>query len=152
MAMCRGMSLDCLRSAKVLLDAGLLRRSVSSSYYAAYCAVTSELAARGLSFAHGWNNPSHEQLPDFIANNMALPRNTGRQLVRILRRLRAARESADYRPGATVDGVLALASMRGANAVLFALGVEEWPRRQIRTPLAWQRRCVTTCMTFNPAG
>lgn len=119
MATWREMSLDCLRSAKVLLDAGLLRRSVSSSY----CAVTSELAARGLSFPYGWNNPSHEQLPDFIANNMALPLGLCRQLRTILRRLRVSRESADYRPGATVDRALALTCLRDANAVLYRLGV-----------------------------
>lgn len=123
MATWREMSLDCLRSAKVLLDAGLPRRSVSSSYYAAYCAVTSVLVARGLSFPHGWNNPSHEQLPEFIANNMALPPAPRRQLRTVMRRLRVSRESADYRPGATIDHTLALTCLRDANAVLYRLGV-----------------------------
>lgn len=119
------MSLECRRAAKHLLQEGCLRRSVTGSYYAAYCAATSELVARGIPFAHGWNNPSHEQLPDLILNNTTRPRNTRYQINRILRRLRVARENADYRPAATIDRVLALACVRDANAVLLALGVED---------------------------
>ena len=52
------MNKDCLRSAKVLLDQGLFRRSISSSYYAAYSAATAEIVRRGINFAHGWQNPS----------------------------------------------------------------------------------------------
>lgn len=125
MATWQELSADCLRAAKRLLDEGLLRRSISSAYYAAYSAVTSELVARGLTFAHGWNNPSHEQLPDLILHNSTLPQSTRRALARIIRRLRTAREAADYRPAFHVDRVLALASVRDAIAVLFALGIEE---------------------------
>ena len=117
------MSLDCLEASQVLLTAGLLRRSVSSAYYAAYCAVAGELAARNLRFAHGWNNPPHDQLAELVQNNLALPVNSGRQVARLLRRLRGARESADYRPGATIDETLALASLRDAGTVLRFLGV-----------------------------
>ena len=119
------MSLECLRAARRLLQEGYLRRSVNSSYYAAYCAVTSELTTRGVTFAHGWSNPSHEQLPDLVLNNTTLPRNTRYQINRILRRLRTARENADYRPTASIDQVLALACVRDAGTVLFVLGVED---------------------------
>jgi uncharacterized protein (UPF0332 family) len=114
-----------MRAAKGLLDEGHLRRSVSSAYYAAYSAVTSELVTRRVTFAHGWNNPSHEQLPDLILNNTSLARTARYQINRIMRRLRTARESADYRPGVSVDHVLALACVRDAISVLFALGVED---------------------------
>jgi uncharacterized protein (UPF0332 family) len=60
------MSVECLQAAKKLLDEGLLRRSVSSAYYAAYCALAGDLSSRGVTFAHGWNNPGHEQLPDLV--------------------------------------------------------------------------------------
>jgi uncharacterized protein (UPF0332 family) len=119
------LSVECLRAAKMLLDEGYLRRSVSSAYYAAYSAVTSELVARGITFAHGWNNPAHEQLPDLILNNTTLPRQTRYALNRIMRRLRTARETADYRPAVLVDRTLALASVHDAIAVLFALGIED---------------------------
>ena len=119
------MSLECLRAAKRLLQDGYLRRSVNGAYYAAYSAVTSDLTARRVTFAHGWNNPSHEQLPDLVLNNMSLPRNTRYQINRIMRRLRTARENADYRPAATIDRVLVLACIRDAGTVLFALGVED---------------------------
>lgn len=80
MATWEDLSRECLRAAKRLLDAGCYRRSISSSYYAAYSAVTSELAARRVTFAHGWNNPAHEQLPDLILNNLTLPRTTRYEL------------------------------------------------------------------------
>jgi uncharacterized protein (UPF0332 family) len=118
------LSVECLRAAKRLLDEGYLRRSISSAYYAAYSAATSELVTRGVTFAHGWNNPAHEQLPDLILHNSRLSHNTRRALNRIMRRLRTAREAADYRPAFVVDRALALASVRDSIAVLFALGIE----------------------------
>jgi uncharacterized protein (UPF0332 family) len=119
------MSLECLRAAKRLLDHGYLRRSVNSAYYAAYCAVTGELVARGVTFAHGWNNPAHEQVPDLVLNNTTLARNTRYQINRVMRRLRAARENADYRPAATIDRLVAQACLRDASAVLFSLRVKD---------------------------
>jgi uncharacterized protein (UPF0332 family) len=119
------LSSECLRAAKKLLDEGYLRRSVSSAYYAAYSAVTGELVARGITFAHGWNNPTHEQLPGLILHNSRLSRNARYALSRIMRRLRTAREAADYRPTVAVDQVLALACVRDAISVLFALGIED---------------------------
>lgn len=123
------MSEDCLRAAQALLDAGLLRRSVSSAYYAAYCAVTSELVARGVTFAHGWRNPSHEQLPDLVLNNTGWQRTTRYQINRVLRRLRAAREDADYRPQAAVDRRLALACVRDCGRVLLTLRITDVDNR-----------------------
>lgn len=123
MASWQELSLECLRAAKLLLDEGCLRRSISSAYYAAYSAVTGDLVTRGVTFAHGWNNPAHEQLAELILNNTTLPRHRRYVLNRIIRRLRAAREAADYRPAVLIDRTLAVACVRDATAVLFALGV-----------------------------
>ena len=115
---------ECLRAAKILMDTGELRRSVSSSYYSAYCAVAGELVQRRVTFAHGWQNPSHDQLPDFVKSNVGLSPTSAFALNRVLRRLRVARESADYRPGALIDQSLALACVRDAERVLYLLEVK----------------------------
>jgi hypothetical protein len=65
-----------------MADEGHWRSSVSRSYYAAYCAVTSELVGRGVSFPHGRKNPGHEQLPNLVLHNLTLPMNVRRQLKR----------------------------------------------------------------------
>ena len=96
------MSADCLRASKKLLDEGLYRRSMSSAYYAAYSAITAELVAKGVTFAHGWQNPAHEQLPELVMNRISLARKDRYQLRAILRLLRQARENADYRPNVTI--------------------------------------------------
>jgi uncharacterized protein (UPF0332 family) len=117
----RELSLDSLLAAQVLLAAGHLRSSVSRSYYAAYCAISSELARRGVSFARGWANPSHEQLPALVRNALVLSPNTRRQLNQAIRRLRTARENADYRPGVLVDRADAIAAVRDALMIVQAL-------------------------------
>lgn len=78
----------CLNAAKLLFDQELFRDSISRSYYAAYCAATGDLVARRVSFARGWNNPSHEQLPDLILHNTDFPQTTRLRINRLLRFLR----------------------------------------------------------------
>jgi uncharacterized protein (UPF0332 family) len=117
------LSRESLRAAKRLVGDQCFRSSISRSYYAAYCAVTSELTARGVTFAHGWNNPAHEQVPDLILHNTTLPMNTRRRLRKLLRVLREAREDADYRPSVTIDRSLALNCLRDAIAVLHSLEI-----------------------------
>ncbi|HET6384026.1 MAG TPA: hypothetical protein VFJ58_11600 [Armatimonadota bacterium] len=56
-----------------------------------------------MNFPAGWNNPSHEQLPDLIGNNGGLTINSRRTVRKMLRALRSLREDADYRMGRTVD-------------------------------------------------
>jgi uncharacterized protein (UPF0332 family) len=73
------------------------RSSVSRSYYAAYCAVTSDLVARGVRFGRGWHNPPHEHLLHLLTHNLTLPQDVRRRLSRRMRALRHAREDADYR-------------------------------------------------------
>jgi uncharacterized protein (UPF0332 family) len=119
------MSQESLASAKTLAAEGRLRNSVSRAYYAAYAAVTGELTARGMSFAHGWNNPAHEQVPDLVGNNLPLPQATRWRLRKAMRILRRAREDADYRPGVSVDRSLATDCLRFAILVMEALGVPQ---------------------------
>ena len=125
MATWRELSGDSLQASKMLLAEGRLRSGVSRAYYAAYSAVTGELVARGLSFARGWNNPAHEQLPDLASHNLPLTRPTARRLRKALRVLRKAREDADYRPGIAVDRVTALDCVRAAILVMDLLGVDD---------------------------
>jgi uncharacterized protein (UPF0332 family) len=117
------LSLDSLRAAKRLVNQGHLRSSISRAYYAAYCAIAGELITRGMSYPHGWNNPSHEQLPSLVAHNLPLPRGTRRQMNRKIRLLRDAREDADYRPGVSVDRAVALECLQFASWVMKALGI-----------------------------
>jgi uncharacterized protein (UPF0332 family) len=101
------MALVTLDSAKLLRDHDDSRSCVSRIYYAAYQAAASVCIAHGdeARFPAGWNNPSHEQLPDLVQNNGDLALPVRRTAARILRLLRNFREDADYRPGRTVDAV-----------------------------------------------
>jgi hypothetical protein len=121
----RDLSLDSLRAAKTLAGEGCLRSAVSRSYYAAYCAVTSELVTRGVAFARGWSNPAHDQMPDLVSNNLALPPDRRRRLRKALRILRRAREDADYRPGISVDRRAVLDYLRTAILVMEAFGITD---------------------------
>ena len=119
------MSANCLRSAKRLAAADDYRGSINRAYYSAYCAVTALLVAKGIQFAHGWNNPSHDQLPELVGNNLPLPVNTKRRVRTSLRSLRKAREDSDYRPGISVEREMALDSIRQAISLRKDLGVDD---------------------------
>ncbi len=123
MATWQELSSDNFQAATKLLNEGHLRSSVSRAYYAAYCAVTAELVAQGVQFAHGWNNPAHDQLPELILNTMRLPRALRFPLNRAVRRLRTARENVDYRPHTPIDRPDAIRFLRDASFVLRELGV-----------------------------
>ena len=118
MATWKELSRDNLEAAQALLAGEHWRSSVSRSYYAAYCAVSQRLAEKGVQFARGWNNPAHDQLLALIRNGLTLPPGARHRTVTALRRLRLARENADYRPGSSVGKDLALASYRDAGSVL----------------------------------
>ncbi len=119
------MSVARLRAAKALLGAGFYRDSISRSYYAAYCAATIRLAGRGITFAQGRNNPSHEQLPELILNAGLIPQTARRKTVAVLRVLRRAREDAEYRPHVAIDCAEALNGLQGATRVLSLLEVRD---------------------------
>jgi uncharacterized protein (UPF0332 family) len=118
------LSLDGLRAAKMLAGEGYWRSSVSRSYYAAYCAVTSGLVVGGLRFGRDWHNPPHEHLLRLMTHNLTLSQDVRRRLRRCMRILRHAREDADYRPGITVDRPMALDCLRDAIVVLQDMGVQ----------------------------
>jgi len=102
-----------LETAKSLRDSDDFRSCISRIYYAAYQAASSASIAHGdaVQFPTGWNNPSHEQLPDLVQNNGDLGLSARRTAARILRLLRNFREDADYRPGRTVDAVTVRTAM-----------------------------------------
>ena len=101
------------------------RGSANRSYYAAYQAVTAACVEHGDEgqFPAGWNNPSHDQLPDLIKNNgdleLAVRRTIGTNLI-VLRRIR---EDADYRPGRTVDKETTLNRLQRSKRVLELLNM-----------------------------
>ena len=53
MATWKELSLENLEAAKALLGQGYWRASINRSYYAAYCAISQALTARGVQFARG---------------------------------------------------------------------------------------------------
>ena len=118
-----GMSWERLRAAKALLDLGLFRDSISRSQYAAYCAATSVVVGRGVTFAFGRQNPSHEQLPDLVLNVAGVSVTGRRQVRRLLRYLRHAREDAEYRPYAAIPRDVVLTCIHNAVAVQTLLEV-----------------------------
>lgn len=116
-----------LATAKLLRDGEDYRSCVSRAYYAAYQAATAICVAHGdaAQFPQGWNNPSHDQLPDLIMNNGDLPVSARRWVRRILRELRVLRETADYRVGVTVDRGSAVTALIMADSVLVRLEVQD---------------------------
>lgn len=125
MATWEELSRENLQAAKLLVGHGCLRSSISRSYYAAYCAIAGTAAARGVSFPHGWKNPSHEQMPELIAHNLPLPPVTRRQMNRNIRFLRDAREGADYRPGAVISRAVTLECLHRSRWIMKALGIDD---------------------------
>lgn len=122
----RNQATQSLQSAQLLFAAERYRDCASRAYYAAYQASTAVCVAHGdsINFLPGWNNPSHEQLPGLIRANGSVDVQNRRNIIRLLRILRSYREDADYRPGRTVDQVIARECLSGATAVLKYLGVE----------------------------
>jgi uncharacterized protein (UPF0332 family) len=117
------LALDSLRAAKLLLQEGFLRSCVNRSYFGAYAAATARLAERRVQFPHGGNNPTHEQLPRLILNNLELSEHNGRRVAAAVRRLRYGRAEADYIPAAHLDRGLARDFVRDASTVLELLEV-----------------------------
>lgn len=107
------------QAAQLLYDSGFYRDSVSRAYYASYQAATAVSVDHGdaANFPTGWNNPSHEQLPELIRNNRNVPLSARREVCKRLRYLRNAREDADYRPGHTVDSSTARDCLRALSTV-----------------------------------
>jgi len=113
----RQLSEDSLSAAETLLREGRFRSSVSRSYYAAYCAATTEIVQSVTTFSYGWNNPPHEKVTHYVQYNLPISqvrKNTIKSLIRILRHLR---EDADYRPYRQVSQDTARDCVRDARRV-----------------------------------
>ena len=111
------MSEDALQAAKTLLSEGNLRSAVSRAYYSVYCAATHEIVQHLTTFGHGWQNPPHQDIPQFIQHNLGLPDFVKQRLKRRIRALRQFREDADYRPHTTVDMTIVRDCIRDASAI-----------------------------------
>lgn len=121
----RKTALMTLDSAKALKDSNDPRSCVSRAYYAAYQAATSICILHGdeSQFPAGWHNPTHDQLPDLIANNGDLTRETRWFVRRLLRDLRDARETADYRIAVTVDEQTRIKALDSVSELFRELGI-----------------------------
>ena len=81
------MALNNSKAAKTLLNAECYRSSISRAYYAAYCAITSQLAGK-YTFPFGGNNPSHPDLPFLVMHNLtALPEYKRREIRQAIKNL-----------------------------------------------------------------
>jgi uncharacterized protein (UPF0332 family) len=114
---------DNLTAARVLAKAGLLRSSVSRTYYAAFSAVTFVLTGEA-SFPRGYETPLHQTVTGLLDRH--LPRHRYlRQIKAAVRRLYNDRIIADYRAGRTIDAATSLAAQQSAHSVCLYLGVIE---------------------------
>lgn len=126
-ALWKTMAFVTLDTAKSLRASSDYRSCVSRSYYAAYQAAASVSIEHGDvgHFPNGWNNPSHEQLPDLIQNNGDFGQPARRTAARILRLLRNFREDADYRPGRTVDALTVRTALLAVATLFEALELND---------------------------
>jgi len=126
-ALWRRTALTTLGTAKQLRNSQDHRSCVSRAYYAAYQAATSICIAHddAVNFPPNRNNPTHEQLPDLIANNGDLPLNKRRSARRLLRELRTRREDADYKVGRTVGAQEAKAALLRAITLFERLEIDD---------------------------
>jgi len=121
----REMSLDSRRAAQEALTAGRLRSSISRSYYASYCAVTSRLSGR-FTFDYSGNNPAHSDLPNLIFYNLnVVDESVRRDIRKAVAQLWKARIEADYVPTAYIDRDIALNALRDASRVLRLLEIKD---------------------------
>lgn len=115
------MAIDNLKAAQLLQEKNHVRSSVCRSYYAVYCACVGKISGRKLIFAHGWNNPPHDDLPNILRNSNLT---RGNDLGRLIRILRKARTEAEYKPGLSFDEKIGLNCLRMAHVALRLLGLE----------------------------
>jgi uncharacterized protein (UPF0332 family) len=108
-----------LRAAEALCDKRLFRGSVSRAYYAAYCHATGRLAASGVHFGGGYQNPQHKKLPTLVRKNLAAKKMA--DVIKDLGILKSARVEAEYVPSAPVTAKLARHCLRYARTVISSL-------------------------------
>jgi len=74
------------------------RAACSRAYYAVYALLASK-APKGMTYPHGWNNPSHDQIGEIVRS---LKHPNRRDLREAVDRLRSSRTTADYGVGQAV--------------------------------------------------
>jgi uncharacterized protein (UPF0332 family) len=100
------------------------RSCVSRAYYSAHAALTRALLRVGYQPPQRHQTPPHQQMARLIGEHLAsLGPGKVRELRSSIRRLYAARLEADYVNTASIDGAIALGSVRDAASVLRALEV-----------------------------
>lgn len=99
------------------------RSSVSRSYYAAFCLITSELRKVGVSFETGQETPSHKGLPKLMKLSLPQTDQQKMEMVTIVRRLYTWRIAADYQLR-TTDATVAKEALRDAATLFRYLGVD----------------------------
>lgn len=111
--------------AKDLRGEEKFRSSISRSYYAAYCAVTSVLAD-SITFGYGGNNPTHNELPNFIMSNLGgISMDERHKIRKAVAKLFKARTDADYVPTASVGQDEAFSAVRQMNIVFRILEIKD---------------------------
>ncbi len=123
MATWREIGADNFRAGRELLDRKRYRSCVSRFYYAVFSVLTDELVESGASFGDDQETPNHKALPKLIRLHLTLPVRSKADVTATVRRLYAARISADYQHR-TTDEAVARAMMRDAAKVFRYFGVE----------------------------
>jgi hypothetical protein len=78
------------------------------------------MAPPGMAFPRGWNNPSHEQLPEIVRS---LKGNDRTYINELVTRLRDSRIVADYGVGVNVSAVTARERVRDCVELFGLFGV-----------------------------
>ncbi len=119
------MALENRATAAELLAAERFRACANRAYYAVYCALTSLLAG-SVTFGYGNNNPTHNELPQFILNNLGgFPVYVRQKIVHEFRFLLNARAEADYLPAALVNRQTALSAVQRMENVFDWLEIQD---------------------------
>ena len=115
-----------LVGAQTLFDAENWPGCANRAYYAAFQVGTAICLEHddAAQFPNGWNNSTHDQLPDLLRNNGSIEFTARRRLSRLFNSLRDIRETADYRAGRTVDKEAAFLAIQQASSVFRLLKVE----------------------------
>jgi len=124
------LSRESFRAARMAMQNGYYRSSVSRAYYSAYAAVTQALVDRKISFAVGRQGPGHEQLATLVDGNLGKLRgakrvraNERRLIKANLNMLHENRLDADYRPTRDVEQDVARNSLIAASRIAGTFGI-----------------------------
>jgi uncharacterized protein (UPF0332 family) len=119
------LAIDSLQAARTLLGRQRYRSAISRGYYAAYAALTHELARDpSITFESGRNNPGHRQLWHLVLASQQLSARFDRtellEIQDLMNSLRSAREVADYFPQFPIDRGHATDAIRQAQEIMIS--------------------------------